>query len=59
MLRAARVSAPGARRREFPTVVRLDRLDVIHAGRHTYQLAPKIRAVALTRILTDVPRLDR
>lgn len=39
--------------------LRLDRLDVIHAGRHTYQLAPKIRAVALARILTDVPRLDR
>jgi predicted AAA+ superfamily ATPase len=32
----------------------LSRLDVIHAGDRTYQMAPRIRAVALTRLLDDV-----
>jgi hypothetical protein len=32
----------------------LHRLDVIHAGAHTFPLAPKIRAVALTRLLQDI-----
>jgi uncharacterized protein len=32
----------------------LHRLDVIHAGTHTFPLAPKIRAVALTRLLRDI-----
>lgn len=35
----------------------LVRLDVIHAGDDTYPLAPRIRAVALRRILTDVKPL--
>ena len=34
------------------------RLDVIHAGEHTFPLAPKVRAVALSRLLDDVPRLS-
>ena len=37
--------------------LRLDRLDVIHAGRDTYPLGNKFRAVALRRIGSDVPRL--
>lgn len=32
-------------------------LDVIHAGRETFQLAPQIRAVALHRVLADVAPL--
>lgn len=32
----------------------LSRLDVIHAGDRTYPLAPRIRAVALSRILDDL-----
>ncbi|MSP61281.1 MAG: ATP-binding protein [Myxococcales bacterium] len=35
----------------------LDSLDVIHAGEHTFPLAPRIRAVALGRLLDDVPPL--
>lgn len=34
--------------------LRLDRLDVIHAGEHTFPLAPRVRAVALSRLLVDV-----
>lgn len=37
--------------------LRLSRLDVIHAGDETFPLAPKIRAVALGRLLDDVPAL--
>jgi predicted AAA+ superfamily ATPase len=37
--------------------LRLERLDVIHAGESTFPLAPKIRAVAARRILTDLPPL--
>lgn len=33
--------------------LRLDRLDVIHAGAHTLPLAPALHAVALARVLTD------
>lgn len=36
------------------TDLHLDSLDVIHAGRDTYPLAPKIRAVALRRITKDI-----
>jgi predicted AAA+ superfamily ATPase len=32
----------------------LSRLDVIHAGDRTYPLAPRIRAIALSRILDDL-----
>jgi hypothetical protein len=34
--------------------LRLSRLDVIHAGDETFPLAPRIRAVAIRRILADV-----
>lgn len=34
--------------------LRLSRLEVIHAGEHTFPLAPRIRAVALSRLLEDV-----
>lgn len=36
----------------------LSRLDVIHAGDQTYPLAPRIRAVALSRLLDDVTLLS-
>lgn len=34
--------------------LKLDHLDLIHAGEHTFQLAPKIRAVAISRLAKDV-----
>jgi predicted AAA+ superfamily ATPase len=37
--------------------LRLDRLDVVHAGAQTFPLAPRVRAVALSRILQDLPPL--
>ena len=37
--------------------LRLDRLDVVHAGRETYPLGERTRAVALGRILADVEPL--
>lgn len=37
--------------------LRLSRLDVIHAGDDTFPLDRNIRAVALSRLLTDVPAL--
>jgi hypothetical protein len=37
----------------------LDSLDVIHAGHETFPLARGIRAVALSRLLTDVKPLAR
>jgi hypothetical protein len=37
--------------------LRLQRLDVIHAGERTYALAPRVRAVALARVLEDVAPL--
>jgi len=36
---------------------RLTRLDVVHAGDHTFALAEKIRAVAFGRLLEDVQPL--
>ncbi|MCZ6873535.1 MAG: DUF4143 domain-containing protein, partial [bacterium] len=35
----------------------LDRLDVIHAGEHTFPMAEQVRAVALRRILGDLEPL--
>ena len=35
----------------------LQRLDAIHAGDHTFPLGPKLRAVALTRLLKDLAPL--
>lgn len=37
--------------------LRLDRLDVIHAGPTTFPLAGKVRAVALARIVQDIEPL--
>ena len=37
--------------------LRLDRVDVIHAGTVTYPMADRIRAVPLRRVATDVERL--
>lgn len=34
--------------------LRLDRLDVIHAGKETFPLAAKVRAVAFSRLLEDL-----
>jgi hypothetical protein len=37
--------------------LKLTRLDVIHAGEHTFPLDRKVRAVALSRLLDDVKPL--
>jgi hypothetical protein len=37
--------------------LRLERLDVVHAGPETFPLAPRIRAVALPRLLDDIAPL--
>jgi uncharacterized protein len=37
--------------------LKLERLDVVHAGENTFPLAPKIRAVAARRLLEDVSAL--
>jgi uncharacterized protein len=37
--------------------LKLQRLDVIHAGEHTFPMGPKVRAVALGRLLEDVGQL--
>jgi len=37
--------------------LRLERLDVVHGGPHTFFLAPRIRAVAFSRLLDDVAPL--
>ena len=37
--------------------LKLKRLDVVHAGTHTFPLAPRIRAVALQRLLEDLDPL--
>jgi predicted AAA+ superfamily ATPase len=37
--------------------LQLDRLDVVHAGEHTYPLAEGIRALALSRLWTDLEPL--
>ena len=49
-------SAPGLTpsMRTALTDLKLDRLDVLHAGKDTYPLAPRVRAVALCRLLRDV-----
>ncbi len=39
--------------------LRLDRIDVIHAGRDSYLLTPRIRAVAAARLQSDVEPLAR
>ncbi len=37
--------------------LRLDRLDVVHAGERTFAIDDRIRAVALERLLDDVEPL--
>jgi hypothetical protein len=37
--------------------LRLERLDVVHGGPHTFPLAPRVRAVALSRLLEDLEPL--
>jgi len=37
--------------------LRIERLDVIHGGPNTFPLAPRIRAVALARLLDDIEPL--
>ena len=37
--------------------LQLERLDVVHAGDATFQLAENIRAVALRRVLSDIEPL--
>ena len=37
--------------------LRLERLDVIHAGERTYPLAARVRAVAFARVLRDIAPL--
>jgi uncharacterized protein len=39
--------------------LRLSRLDVIHAGKDTFLLAPTVRAVAASRLLEDLKPLER
>ncbi len=56
-----RTSAPGVTKsmRSALETLKLDRLDVVHAGRETFPLDEKIRAVAFARLLEDVPPLTR
>jgi predicted AAA+ superfamily ATPase len=35
--------------------LKLDSLDVVHAGRETFPLTSGIRAVGLSRLLVDIP----
>jgi predicted AAA+ superfamily ATPase len=39
------------------TDLKLNRLDVVHAGEHTFSLAENIRAVASIRLLNDIDPL--
>ncbi len=38
--------------------LRLERLDVVHGGPHTFPLAPRIRALAFPRLLDDLAPLE-
>ena len=38
--------------------LRLDRLDVVHTGEHTFPLTDNVRALALTRLEDDLPELS-
>jgi predicted AAA+ superfamily ATPase len=51
-----RTSAPAVTRsmRIALEDLRLQQLDVVHGGQHTFPLAPRIRAVALSRLLDDL-----
>jgi predicted AAA+ superfamily ATPase len=54
-----RTSAPSVTRsmRTALEDLRLQRLDVVHGGPHSFALAPRIRAVAFSRLLDDVSPL--
>ena len=52
-----RTSAPTVTRSMRTALDELKRLDVIHAGTHTFPLAPRLRAVALSRLLEDLAPL--
>jgi len=54
-----RTSAPSVTRsmRSALEDLKLKRIEVVHAGDRTFPLAPRIRAVAFSRILEDLPRL--
>ena len=54
-----RTTAPASTRSMHTALqdLRLDRLDVIHAGEHTFPLAERIRAVAFDRLHEDVEPL--
>jgi hypothetical protein len=34
--------------------LKLDRIDVVHAGKHSFPIASKMRAVALARIASEL-----
>jgi predicted AAA+ superfamily ATPase len=56
-----RASAPTvtkSMRSAFETL-KLDRLDVLHAGKESWPMGEKIRAVAFSRMLDEVPKLRR
>lgn len=36
----------------------LESLDVIHAGKDTWTMGPKVRAMALARLIQDLGRLQ-
>lgn len=54
-----RTSAPAVTRsmRVALEDLRLERMDVVHAGPRSFRLAPCIRAVALLRLLDDLTPL--
>ncbi len=54
-----RTSAPALTRsmRVALEDLRLERLDVVHGGPHSFLLAPRVRAVAFSRLLEDVAPL--
>jgi hypothetical protein len=56
-----RSTAPTVTRsmRSAVETLKLDRLDVIHAGDGAWPMAEKIRAVPLRRVLDQVPKLRR
>jgi len=56
-----RTSAPTvtkSMRSAFETL-KLDRLDVLHAGKASWPMADKIRAVPFSRMFDEVPKLRR
>jgi predicted AAA+ superfamily ATPase len=55
-----RTSSPGATpsMQSVLSDLSLARLDVIHAGDRTFDLAPRIRSVSLSRLLSDIRPLE-